>query len=148
MLSHFSCVGLFATLWTVAHQAPVSMGFSWQEYWSGLPFSSPGDLPHPGVKPMSLCLLHWQAGSLPLAPPGKPYFLLNVLYLIHLGPIDFELLANNSLTHECHLSNTCVFSLRHITAFLHVGPLECMSALYLGAIFNSQVTKNNIKMRQ
>ena len=97
---------------------------------------------------MSLCLLHWQAGSLPLAPPGKPYFLLNVLYLIHLGPIDFELLANNSLTHECHLSNTCVFSLRHITAFLHVGPLECMSALYLGAIFNSQVTKNNIKMRQ
>ena len=132
MLSHFSCAGLFATIWTIAHQAPLSVGFSWQEYWSGLPFSSLGDLHHPGVKPVSLCLLRWQAGSLPLAPPGKPYFLLNTLYLIHLGPIDFELLANNSLPHECRLSNTCVFSLRHLTAFLHVG----LSALYLGAVFN------------
>ena len=48
------------------------MGFSRQEYWSRLPFHSPGDLPDPGIEPMSLCLLHWQAGSLPLAPPGKP----------------------------------------------------------------------------
>ena len=49
-----SCVWLFATPWTVAHQAPLSMKFSRQEYWSGLPFSLPGDLPNPGVKPMSL----------------------------------------------------------------------------------------------
>ena len=55
--------------WTVAHQAPLSMGFSRQEYWSGLPYPSPGDLPVPGVESESL---HWQAGSLPLAPPGKP----------------------------------------------------------------------------
>ena len=44
----------FVTLWTVACQAPLSMGLSWQEYWSGLPFSSPGDLPDPEIEPMSL----------------------------------------------------------------------------------------------
>ena len=54
MLSNFSCVPLFATLWTLAHQAPLSIVFSRQEYWGGLPFPSPGDLPDPGIKPMSL----------------------------------------------------------------------------------------------
>ena len=48
-LSHFSCVQLFVTLWSVAHQAPLSMGFSRQEHWSGLPCSPPGDLPDPGI---------------------------------------------------------------------------------------------------
>ena len=47
-----SCVRLFVTPWTVAHQAPLSMGFSRQEYWSGLPFPSPGHLPDPGIEPM------------------------------------------------------------------------------------------------
>ena len=55
--------------WTVAHQAPPSMGFSRQEYWSGLPFPSPGDLPHPGIEPRSPTL---QADVLTSAPPGKP----------------------------------------------------------------------------
>ena len=72
MPSRFSCVPLFATLWTVADQAPLSMGFSRQEYWSGLPCPSPGALPDPGIEPASLWLLHWQVGSLPLVPPGKP----------------------------------------------------------------------------
>ena len=54
MLSCFSCIQLFATLWTVACQAPLSMAFSRQEYWSGLPFPSPEDLPDPGVEPTSL----------------------------------------------------------------------------------------------
>ena len=57
--------------WTVAHQAPLSMGFSRQEYWSGLPCPSPGDLPTQGSNPCLVRLLHWQAGSLPLVPPGK-----------------------------------------------------------------------------
>ena len=48
-----SRVRLFATPWTVAHQTPLSMGFSRQEYWSGLPFPSPGDLPDPEIKPVS-----------------------------------------------------------------------------------------------
>ena len=54
VLSHFSRVWLFATLWTVARQTPLSMGFCRQEYWSGLPCPSPVDLPNPGMEPMSL----------------------------------------------------------------------------------------------
>ena len=53
-LSWFSHVHLFATPWTVVRQTPLSKGFSRQEYWSGLPFSSPGDLPDPGIEPASL----------------------------------------------------------------------------------------------
>ena len=59
-----------ATSWTVAHQAPLSMGFSRQENWSGLPFPSPGDLLKPGIDPGSPSL---QADSLPCEPPGKPF---------------------------------------------------------------------------
>ena len=71
VLSRFGHVQLFAILWTIACQAPPSMGFSRQEYWSGLSSPSPRDLPNPGIKLVSLCLLHWQASSLPLVPPGK-----------------------------------------------------------------------------
>ena len=63
-----SCVRLCATPWPVAYHAPLSMGFSRQEYWSGFPFSSPGDLPDPGIKPGSPAL---QADALPSEPPGK-----------------------------------------------------------------------------
>ena len=59
---------LFAMLQTIACQAPLSMGFSRQEYWSGLPFPSPGDHPSPGIKPMSPA---WQADSLPLSHLGS-----------------------------------------------------------------------------
>ena len=64
-----SRVWLFATPWTVAHQAPLSMKFSRQEYWSGLPFPSPGDPPNPGIKLASPAL---QDDSLPSEPPGSP----------------------------------------------------------------------------
>ena len=64
-----SCVRLFATPWTVAYQASPSMGFSRQEYWSGLPFPSPGDLPDPGIEPRSPAL---EADALTSEPPGKP----------------------------------------------------------------------------
>ena len=66
-----SLVQLFVTLWTVAHQAPLSMGFSRQEYWSGLPFPSPGDLPDPEIEPESAAL---QVDSLLSEPPGKLIF--------------------------------------------------------------------------
>ena len=66
LLSH---VWLSVTPWTVAHQAPPSMGFSRQEYWSGLPFPSPGDLPDPGIKPRCPA---FQADALTSEPPGKP----------------------------------------------------------------------------
>ena len=64
-----SRVSLFATPWSVAYQAPLSMGFSRQEYWSGLPFSTPGDLPNPGIELRFSAL---QADSLLSEPPGKP----------------------------------------------------------------------------
>ena len=54
MMSRFSHVQVFVTLWTVAHQAPLSMGFSRQEYWSGLPCLLPGDLPNPEIEPTAL----------------------------------------------------------------------------------------------
>ena len=59
MLSHFSHVCLFATLWTIAHKAPLSVGFSRQEYWSGLPCLLPGDLPDPGDQTCSSCISRW-----------------------------------------------------------------------------------------
>ena len=64
-LSH---VQLFATPWTAAYQAPTSMGFSRQEYWSGLPFPSPGDLPNSGIEPRSPT---FQAEALTSEPPGQ-----------------------------------------------------------------------------
>ena len=74
VLSHFSCVCLFATLWTVVCQAPLSMGFSRQEYWSGLPCPPPGELANPGIEPTSL------TSPAPLAPPGKPHIHKYVCY--------------------------------------------------------------------
>ena len=59
------------SLWTVALQAPLSMGFSRQEYWSGLPFPSPGDLPDPGIKPASLKSPAWAGRFFTTAPPEK-----------------------------------------------------------------------------
>ena len=64
-----SCVRLFVTPWTVARQAPLSKAFPKQEYWSGLSFPSPGDLPDPGIKPMPPALA---GGFLTAEPLGKP----------------------------------------------------------------------------
>ena len=72
MLSCFSHVWLFVTPWTIAHQAPLFMGFSRQDYWSGLPFPPPGDLPSPGIKPESLVSPAFAGGFFTTAPPGNP----------------------------------------------------------------------------
>ena len=74
-----NCVQLFASPWTVAHQAPLSMEFSRQECWSGLPFPSPGALPNPGIEPGSPAV---QANSLSSKPPQNP--------LSHMDPISFN----------------------------------------------------------
>ena len=71
VLSH---VCLFATLWAVAGQTPLAMEFSREEYWSGLPFPSPEDLPHPGMEPASLASPALAGGFVTAEPPGKPYF--------------------------------------------------------------------------
>ena len=67
-----SCVRFFVIPWTVARQAPMSMECSRQEYWSGLPFSTPRDLPHPGIKPASLSPPAFAGTFFTTVPPGKP----------------------------------------------------------------------------
>ena len=76
-LKSLSRVRLFATPWTVAQQAPLSMGFSRQEHWSGLPFPPPGDLPDSGIEHRSPAL---QADALTFEPPGKPIFACLYIY--------------------------------------------------------------------
>ena len=85
-----SCVSLFETPWTVAYQAPPSMEFSRQEYWSGLPFPSRGDLPDPGIEPRSPAL---QADALPFEPPGKPKSLWGVKNIMMAGVMPPEILS-------------------------------------------------------
>ena len=101
MLSPFSRVQLSATLWLIAHQAPLSKGFSRQEYWSGLLCPPPGDLPHPGIKPRSPAL---QGDSLLPDPPGKTK---------NIGVGSLSLLQWSFLTQE-----------------LNRGPLHCRWILY------------------
>ena len=72
LLICFNCVCLFVTPWTVAHQAPLSMRMSRQEYWSGLPCPPPGDLPDPGIEPVSPAAPTMQVDSLPLSHRKSP----------------------------------------------------------------------------
>ena len=73
MHTHFlSCVWLFATQWTVAHQAPLPMGFPKLAFWTGLPFSPPGDLPDPGINSAFPASPAWHTDSSPLSQLGSP----------------------------------------------------------------------------
>ena len=81
MLRHVSCVQLFASLWTVALQALLPMGFSGQEYWNGLPCPPPKDLPDPGIEPTFLA---WQVDSLPTEPTGKPIYQYHKVIILQL----------------------------------------------------------------
>ena len=83
-LSH---IQLLVTPWTVALQAPLSLEFSRQEYWSGLPFPSPGDLPEPRIKPAFLMFTSLQEDSSPTEPSGKPF-----------AKFQFSLVAQSCLT--------------------------------------------------
>ena len=97
-----SCL-LFSTLRTVAHQAPLFMEFSRQEYWSGLPFPSPGDLPDPRIKPMSPAFPALAGRFFSTTPPGKPIFfyvlvlitcLVNILYNKYLYYVTFYIIIS------------------------------------------------------
>ena len=85
MLNHSSPVWLFVTQWTVAHQAPLSMGFSRQEYWSGLPCPPPGDLPDPGTEPISLMALPLAGRFFTTSTYGKQYMYMYIYVYIYKG---------------------------------------------------------------
>ena len=85
-MQSLSCVQLFVTPWTVAHQAPLSMEFSRQEYWGGLPFPPPRDLPDPGTKPTSPVSPELQADSLLLSYRGSPH---RILFGYKMRPDEF-----------------------------------------------------------
>ena len=99
-LSH---VRLFATPWTIGHRAPLSTWFSRQEYWSGLPFPSPGDLPDSGVEPMSPAL---QESSLPLSPlwsPDRSVMQQKILAFVILISLDSYLYIQHERIISCVL---------------------------------------------
>ena len=104
VLSRFSHVQLFATRWTIEHQALLSMGFSRREYWSGLPFPPPGGLPDPGIKPMSLASPAL-AGRFPTtSATGEAQFTIQQIYY-HKGSFEYEedQCFSNLTVHQNHL---------------------------------------------
>ena len=109
-----SRIWLFVTPWTVAYQAPPSMGFPKQEYWSGLPFSSPGDLPSQGIEPGSPAL---QAHALPSEPPGKS------ILMPHPG-IKLRSLAVKAQSPNHWTSSSCCYSVIQSCPTL-CNPMDC-----------------------
>ena len=93
----FSHLQLFVMLWTVAHQAPLTMELSRPEYWRGLPFPSPGDLPNPGIEPTSLVSPALAGIFFTTVPPGKPiYVCVCVCVCILLGTDTVEQIKTHS----------------------------------------------------
>ena len=90
MISHFSHVQVFVTLWTVAHQAPLSMGFSRQEYWSGLPCPLPGDLPNAEIEPTALTCHALADKFLTISTNWEAH----IIYCITLQ-VEYEAVPNN-----------------------------------------------------
>ena len=117
MLNRFSSVWIYVIPWTITHQAPLSMGFSRQKYWSGLPFPLPGDLPTQGLNLCLLCLLFWQAGSLPLVPFGKPSVIFNTQNKLqcpqNISDYVLSIFCLNSL-----LPSSGIWLLMHVIGFL------------------------------
>ena len=104
----------FVTPWTVARQAPLSMGFPRQEYWSGLPFLSPRDLPDTGVKPRSPVL---QADSLPSEPPGKPYICYTCKYIVNILKIRISTYPHLINKDVISILTWGAFTIMHATLF-------------------------------
>ena len=137
LLVNFSHVWLFATPWTVARQAPLSLEFSRQEYWSGLPFPSPGDLPDPGIKPGAPVL---QVDSLPSEPLGKPPGKEDSVSSVHLN-----FLGNSFKIYKINISVSlpvqyCVDPCRVPWSHQLCAQLSCLVADQGSASWPAQVT--------
>ena len=112
-MKSLSRVRLFVTPWTVAYQASPSTGFSRQEYWSGLPFPSPGDLPNPGIEPRSPTL---EADALTSEPPGKPQSdsVINIYILFH-----FSLSRDIEHSSLCYTVGLCCLFILYVVVFIY-----------------------------
>ena len=130
-LSCCSCVCLFVSPWTVAHQDSLSTGCSRQEYWSGLLFPSPGILQTHGLNPHLLCLLHWQVSSLPLAT-GKPTFSrfssVQSLSCVQLSVTPWTAARQASLSIPISRSLLKLMSLELVMASNHFTSVTCLSS--------------------
>ena len=138
-MKSLSPIWLFVTPWTVAYQAPQSMEFSRQEYWSGLPFPCPGDLSDPGIEPGSPAL---QADALPSEPPGKLVSVLGlVLFLLFSQCLLWGLFSHITVCHQiivycfmyknlraehfhsarhcCHAFSTCIMNLQMLQFYFY-----------------------------
>ena len=106
-----NCVQLFATSWTLAHHIPLSIGFPRQEYWSELPFPSPGDLTKPGIEPASPAL---QVYSLLLSHQGNHEILTYLTLIVLSKPLDSQETPKKireKIREECRRLNKCVYNL-------------------------------------
>ena len=115
MCMHALSLQSCATLWTVARQAPLSMGFSRQEYWSGLPCPPPGDLPNPGIKPVTPAAPVLQADSLQLSHQGSPLLGYIIVYFAFIswwmfGLLHLWLLCINAAMNICVQVFVCFYT--------------------------------------
>ena len=110
MLSCFSHVQFFVTLWAVTHWSPPSVGFCSQKYWSESPCCPSKDLPAPGIEPVSL-LLQWQADSLPLAPTGKPVNKHLLKCYTEKGKLIKYVIVNRVIHIYCFINNLSVLGI-------------------------------------
>ena len=141
MLSCHSHVQLFATLWIVAHQAPLSMRFSRQEHWSGLLCPPLGNLPDPGSNPPILCLLHWQVGSLPLVPPQ--FSSVHSLSCVQLFATPWTAACQASLSITNSRSLLKLMYIKLVMPSIHL--ILFHTLVYLPSIFpNSRVFSNEL----
>ena len=116
------------TLWTVPHQAPLSMGFSRQEYWSGFPFPALGDLPHRGIEPASVASPALQADSLPLCHQGTLY---PVIYLITPSFLRSKKTAFKFLSYHETITHIPTLFLIHMLSVFPVSPALQVDSLPL-----------------
>ena len=128
----FSHVQLFVTPWTVACQGPLSMGFSRQEYWSGLPFPPPRNLPDPGIKPLSFASPALAGKFFTTEPPGKPcvnvietnsfsfVFFFTHMYISKIILFHYGLSQDIQYSSLCYTLGPCCLSILNATLFLHV----------------------------
>ena len=134
-----SRIWLIATWGTIVCRAPLSMEFFRQEYWSRLPFPPPGALPNPRINPRLLCLLHWQAGSLLLAPPGKPPQCLESAHYYRWGQSDLRpfFLKNGFDIFKGLFKTVVTMNKKNILLRLYIGPEDLHSALYRKSLSTS-----------